>query len=149
MNGFKHSQCGDNLGSTNGRNLENPEKIQIFWKSFDRGCLLTTEPFGSRVMNVKVWTENILHGHFFHEGEVVVLTCEEIQTDRLSFKSDLTFQKRKLSSSISHVGKINQSAEARSEPPTAELWICRRLCGRRGIDPFLTSDLKMSSETVR
>lgn len=61
----------------------------------------------------------------------------------------MTFQQRKLSSSISHVGKINQSAEARSEPPAAELWICRRLRGRQGVDPFLPSDLKTSSETVR
>lgn len=55
----------------------------LVWEPFDRCHLLTAEPFGLRVMNVKVWTKNILHGHFFHEGEVIVLTCAEThkQTD--------------------------------------------------------------------
>lgn len=86
MNGFTHSQCGDNLRSPIWPWEKPTEDPHL---SFDRCRLLTVEPFGIGVMNVELWTKNILHAHLFHEGEVVVLTCEEThkQTD---YSSSLT-----------------------------------------------------------
>lgn len=40
-----------------------------------QNCSLTAEPFGVRVMDVKVWTKNILYSHFLLQGEAVIFTC--------------------------------------------------------------------------
>lgn len=103
------------LQSDHARNLEDLQRTQIVCESFERRRrLLTAEPFGIRVMNVKLWTKNILHSHFFHEGEVVVLACVETQAGWLFLQSD----KERIAL------PVHMLVKQISEPPAgAELWI--------------------------
>lgn len=78
---------------------------------------LTAEPFGIRIMNVKVWTENILYSHFLLIGEAVIFTCRVHHQNIDMHKLYLTY-----SSSCVNLHVILEASLETSKSRPSVLW---------------------------